>query len=73
MTSKLERIHKDIKSMTREEQFSMLEEIRRDRKRSKAPIVKERKQLSLADKLRKQIENMPEEQKAAMIAALQEQ
>lgn len=73
MTSKLELINKSIRSMSKNEQLAMLEEIRRDRKRSKAPIVRERKQLTEMDKLLKVIDKMPEEQRVAMIAALQAQ
>lgn len=70
--SKLEELRKSILSMSRDEQMAMLRKVREDRKLSKAPIVKERKQVQENSKIVKMFEGLSDAEREALLAQLAE-
>lgn len=71
--SKLEQLRTSLLNMSDDDKLSMIRKIREDRKLSKAPIVKERKQHETGGKLTKMIDALSEEDRAALLEELAKQ
>ena len=68
--SKLDRLQKSILDMTHDERMAMLHLVREDRKLSKMPIVREKKQAVKSDAFEKMIQAMSPEERLALLAQL---
>lgn len=70
MATRLELLKKSILSMSMEEKFEIIRDVRESRKMSKQPIVKERKAREARTATDKMIDKMSVAEKAALMAML---